>query len=70
LGDIFHAIGYLAKLATFAVLATAHTNGMLNYITEEYMTVAFFGISVFFVYKDADKSHNARHQFYFCVDKL
>jgi hypothetical protein len=39
LGDIAHAIGYLAKLVTFTVLATAHTDGIVNDITEEHMTL-------------------------------
>ena len=45
--DIAHAIGYLAKLATLTVLATARTDFIVNGITGEHMTVAFFDIYLF-----------------------
>jgi hypothetical protein len=65
LGDIAHAIGYLAKLATFTVLATTRTDGIVNGITEEHTAVELVDVYMYVlcVYKDADKGHNARHQF-------
>jgi hypothetical protein len=41
LGDTAHAIDYLAKLATFTVLATARTDSIVKGITGERMRVAF-----------------------------